>query len=210
MASKATKEMIEATDTRTSELLDSLEEIVLTEGFARLTVGEMASQLRCSRRTIYELAKSKNELVLLVLERFFRKVRTDAEQAIADIDDPARRIYEYLQVGVKAAHRFSPILVRDIDKWPPSRRVWEEHIRARVDGLRQLVEDGIRQGVFRDVHAELVAETMFASINRIREPSFYNTTNLTIYDAFREFYGMILHALDKTGDKPANKGARRG
>jgi AcrR family transcriptional regulator len=210
MNTKATTDMIETTDTRTRELLDALEEIILTEGFARLTVGEMAAQLRCSRRTIYELAKSKNDLVLLVLERFFRGVRTSAEQAIVGVDDPARRIYEYLQVGVKAAHRFSSILVKDIDKWPPSRRVWEEHIRARVDGLRQLVEDGIRQGAFRDVHAELVAETMFASINRIREPSFYNNTNLTISDAFREFYGMILHALDKTDGKPAKKSARRG
>lgn len=186
---------VDRSSRRAEELLDALEEIILSEGFARLTVADMAARLRCSRRTIYELAPSKNELVLLVLNRFFKRIRDDAEAIIRDFDDPGRRMYEYLQVGVRAAHRMSPVTVSDIDKWVPSRKIWQAHIRMRVDGLRRLVEEGIERGVFRGVHAHLVAETMFAAISRIREPDFYHHANMTVAEAFREFYGIILEAL---------------
>lgn len=186
---------IERVARRSEELLDALEELLLHEGFARLTVGDMAARLRCSRRTIYELSHSKNELVLLVLSRFFERLRTEADTLIQNIDDPRRKIYEYLEVGVRAAHRMSPITVADVDKWVPSRKIWQAHIRMRVDGLRRLVEEGIERGVFRGVHAHLVAEIAFAGLSRIREPDFYNNVSMTIAEAYHEFYGLLLQAL---------------
>jgi len=188
-------EKLDRASRRTDELLDALEELIISEGFARLTVADIAARLRCSRRTIYELAPSKNELVLLVLNRFFKRIRDDAEVMTRDIDDPGRKMYEYLQVGVRAAHRMSPMTVSDIDKWVPSRKIWQAHIRMRVEGLRRLVEEGIERGVFRGVHAHLVAETVFAAISRIREPDFYHHANITVAEAFREFYGIVLAAL---------------
>ena len=55
---------------RGSELLDALEDMVLREGFASLGVSAIANRLSCSKRTLYDLAPSKRELVLLVLDRF--------------------------------------------------------------------------------------------------------------------------------------------
>jgi AcrR family transcriptional regulator len=185
---------------RAEELLTSLEEILLNEGFARLTVGDMAARLRCSRRTIYELAPSKHELVLLVLERFFAGIRDTAQLRTAQGGDPGVLIYEYLQPGVRAAERMKPAMVTDIDRWVPSRRLWQSHIRLRVEGLRRLVELGVESGAFKQVHAHLVAEMVFATISRLREPDFYRNTNMTMSDAFREFYALLIDALVRKRD----------
>ncbi|MCC7414301.1 MAG: TetR/AcrR family transcriptional regulator [Gammaproteobacteria bacterium] len=180
---------------RAAELLDALEEMMLAEGFSRITVGDMAARLRCSRRTLYELAPGKQELVLLVLDRFFEQLRQQGRDAIVGIGDPGRQIFEYLQVGARAAQRLSPIVISDIDKWAPSRKLWQTHIRLRVDGLRNLVQAGIDAGRFRGVHAHLVAEIMFASMARLREPDFYANTNMSMPEAFGELAKLLLHGL---------------
>lgn len=46
---------------RQEQVLDGLEEIFREEGFRRLTIGELATRLRCSRSTLYAMAPTKEE-----------------------------------------------------------------------------------------------------------------------------------------------------
>jgi AcrR family transcriptional regulator len=189
---------------RAKLMMDALQDVIMQEGFANLTVGDLAARLRCSRRTLYELAPSKHDLVLLILRRFFKQVRDEAHGAVREQDDPGRQIFKYMQVGVDAAMRMSPVAVADIDRWAPANRVWQEHITLRVKGLRELVQKGTDAGLFRGVHAHLVAEVMFASWLRIREADFYVRQNISLADAFRELTRLLLHGLLHRGadDKP--------
>ena len=189
---------------RGSELLDALEDMVLREGFANLGVPEIANRLSCSKRTLYDLAPSKRELVLLVLKRFFARIRCDAATACENAGDAQQRIYAYLQAGVRAAQNLSPTSVADIHRWPPARAIRQEHVRLRVEGLSLIIDNGTRSGVFRKVRPAFVAEVVFASINRLREPGFYDSTDLTISEAFDELYSMLLAALT-----PNNGGSAR-
>ena len=59
---------------RHRQVLDQLEQLFLEEGFAGISVRELAANVGCSRRTLYELAPSKDELVLVVLDRFLHRV----------------------------------------------------------------------------------------------------------------------------------------
>ncbi|MCZ6772374.1 MAG: TetR/AcrR family transcriptional regulator [Proteobacteria bacterium] len=184
-----------AVSNRSEEVLEALEKLILAEGFSRLNVSDIAARLSCSKRTLYELAPSKNELVLNVLDGFFRRIRHQAARATDAKMGPERQVLEYLQVGVVAAERLSAAALADIHRWEPARLIWQEHVRLRVEGLRRIIENGVKEGVFRDVRPAFVAEIVFASINRLREPDFYLSTDLTISEAFHELYGMLLKSL---------------
>ena len=180
---------------RRAEILDCLEEMVLSGGFARLTVGDMARRLHCSRRALYEIAPSKEGLIELTIERFFANIRDAADNDIEHLTDPCERIFAYLIAGVTAAQRMSRTVIADIDKRPPTRAAWNNHIRLRVMGLKTLVEEGIQSGWFRPVHSQLVAEMMYGTLRRIREPDFYTDTGMKTPDAFRELYSLLMEAL---------------
>lgn len=188
---------------RAQEVLALIEQILLREGFARLTVGEIAERIGCSKRTIYELAPSKRELVTRIVDAFFRDIREAGEAAIATETEPARQVYAYLQVGVNAASRLSAQAVADIDQWKPTRQLWQTHVRIRVQGLCELLEAGIARGAFRDVNPAFVAEIVFAALERLRQPDFYRSTRMSAVAAFQDYYRILLTGLVAEGEPPA-------
>jgi len=177
------------------EVLDALEALLLAGGFRQLGVADMAARLNCSKRTLYELAPSRDALLLGVIERFFARIRDEAARASAGQPPSAQCIYDYLQVGVRAAERLGAAAVADIQGWPPARALWQDHVRQRVEGLSRIIEAGVATGEFRAFPPAFVAEVVFAAINRLREPDFYRATDLTISEAFDELYAMLLSAL---------------
>ena len=44
------------------EFFDALTNLLLAEGIKSLTVGEIASRMRCSRRRLYDIAQTKEEI----------------------------------------------------------------------------------------------------------------------------------------------------
>jgi AcrR family transcriptional regulator len=182
--------------------------MILREGFASLGVSEIANRLCCSKRTLYDLAPSKHALVLLVLSRFFARIRSDAALACETSNDARQSIYVFLQIGVRAAEHLSPATVADIHCWPPARAIWQEHVRMRVEGLSRLIDSGTCNGEFRKIPPAFVAEVVFASISRLREPDFYEFTDLTISAAFDELYSMLLAALTPDAASENAVGAR--
>ena len=59
---------------RQAQLRDRLVDYLLRHGFGRLTVEDLARELHCSKSTLYQLAPSKSELVVLAVRQFFREV----------------------------------------------------------------------------------------------------------------------------------------
>ena len=189
---------------RAQEVFALIEQILLREGFAKLTVGEVAERIGCSKRTIYELAPSKRELVTRIVSAFFHDLRVAGHAAANTERDPTRQIFVYLQAGVNAASRLSAQAVADIDQWKPTRGIWKEHVKLRVQGLRDLLEAGIARGDFRDVNPHFVAEIVFAGLDRLRQPDFYRSTRISTSAAFQEYYRILLTGLLAKNAAPAS------
>ena len=192
-----------STKKRTSEdLLLELEELFIKEGFSHLTVADLAKRLSCSKRTIYELAGTKKELVYRTLARRFSRVRDAGWKAAAKHNDPRNRIRSYLQVGVTSSQRTSHALARDIADDPEASRIFDHHQQRRTDGLRTLIEEGVRAGFFKGFHPYLVAEVMMSSVKRLRQPDFLMEANMSMGEAFEEFARLIQNGVLDPEHKP--------
>lgn len=180
---------------RRSHLLDGLEAIFLEEGFRNVTVEQLASRLRCSRQTLYRLAPSKQEIFLAVLDRFLARIRTEGREAADAHSDPMERIEALLRPGITATVPASSRFTEDVDGYGPARHLLEEHQRERMRLLREIVEDGVRLGLFSDFHAPLVAEVMVAAVGRVSRPDFLAEAGLTMSEAFDECSRLIRRGL---------------
>lgn len=179
--------------TRQREVLDELEAIIVAEGFAHLTVGELARRLRCSRRTLYELAATKDELVLVVIDRRLRRTGAIAREQVAAADDPGDKIDAYLiRSGLRPTSlRFADDVAAD----PAARRLFGDHYHFAITILADVLHAGMATGRVRSVDPLVVGEIIDAALERLARPDVLRATGRTFFDLAEDLSALVRHGL---------------
>lgn len=185
---------------RHKALLADVEALFFAHGFRAITVDEMASRLKCSKRTLYELASSKQELFLLVIEDWLERIRHLGWQGALQHDDPERRIMAYLEPGVTESRPASRQFLTDLQSYRPALALLEAHQAQRTKVLMEIIEDGIRRERFKPFHAALVAEIFLAAVGRINEPAALERSGVEFSEAFDELFRILTHGLFRHSD----------
>jgi AcrR family transcriptional regulator len=120
---------------RQTELLDQLEQLFMKDGFAERTLDDIASELRCSKMTLYTLAPSRDELILTVLRRFFDEVTQRLDAIIGPIDDPHEQIRTCVEATGQEMFRMATPCFRDVLQFATTRQLYEAFSRSCSDRL---------------------------------------------------------------------------
>ncbi len=182
---------------RRSELFDALVDLFLAEGFAHLTLDDIAARLRCSKSTLYALAGSKEQLVRAATVHFFRRATDDVESRVAARASAAERITGYLSAVGVALSAASARFMADLDAFGPAREVYEINTRFAADRVRELVTEGVAAGEFRDVHAVFVADLAAAMMVRIQRGGVRAATGLDDAGAYRELAALLTAGISR-------------
>jgi AcrR family transcriptional regulator len=180
---------------RRTELFEELVGLLISEGFAHLTLDELAARLHCSKRTLYGLAGSKEQLVRAAVVHFFRRATVRVEAASAAEPDPARRLAAYL--GAVAAE-LAPLSARffdDLAAFEPAAEVYERNTRAAAARVRELIDQGVAAGAFREVHVAFAAEVITSVMVRIQQRKVAAATGLADAEAYGHLAELLLHGL---------------
>ncbi|MDA9039879.1 TetR/AcrR family transcriptional regulator [Gammaproteobacteria bacterium] len=92
-----TKDSSKALTNRHHEIINSLE-IMLEKGIPDLTMSELASKLKISLRTLYEIAPSKDRLITMTVDNILRKLGKNALDEISTIKSPIKKLQKYLNI----------------------------------------------------------------------------------------------------------------
>ena len=182
---------------RLARIVEELERIFFAEGFLHLSTEDLARRLRCSKQTLYVLAKSREELFVLIIERLLAGIRSEAEQVVQEAPDRAAGLASCLQVLRRAAGRVSVRFAEDLGEFPPGQQRLRDHEERMVALLAGMVEAGARDGLFQGIHPRLAAEVMVQAVARIVDRNLLTQTGLTLSQAFGELHNLCLHGLIK-------------
>jgi AcrR family transcriptional regulator len=180
---------------RQVEIFDQLQDLFLAEGFRQLTIADLVERLHCSRRTLYSLAPSREELVLIVIDRLLNRIGVDAAARAAACDDPGDAIEAYLSAGVTTLRRAQQAFTEDLESYVPTKHLYDRHLTTALGELGKLVEDGIAKGTFRTYHPPLVAEILDAAVDRIRRPEVLARAGVSMSQALAELSELIRRGL---------------
>jgi AcrR family transcriptional regulator len=182
---------------RQQALLSELEALFLAEGFAGFTLDDLAARLRCSKSTLYALAPSKEQLAVKVVAHFFRGAARRIETRIEGIDDARKLIGEYLAGVSEHLNRASPAFMTDIARFEPARDTYQLNSRAAARRIRAFIDKGVADGVFREVHAHLVAEMTGLIVEGIQTGVLGRRTDVSDAEAFTALGELLLGGLTK-------------
>ncbi|WP_433274821.1 TetR/AcrR family transcriptional regulator [Pseudonocardia xinjiangensis] len=180
---------------RREQLFDELVGLLLAEGFAHLTLDDLAARLHCSKRTLYALAGSKEQLVRAAVVHFFRGATERVEAAVAAEGDPSRRVGRYLGAVAIELAPASARFVEDVAGFPPAAEVYARNTRAAARRVQQLVDEGVAAGAFRNVHTGFVADVVTSVMVRIQQRQVAAATGLDDADAYARLAELLLHGL---------------
>lgn len=180
---------------RRTKLFDDLLALFLAEGFSHLTLDDMVARLHCSKSTLYTLAASKDELVRRVTIHFFKQATADVEAALARTPAPSERVSAYLDAVGTALSAASEVFMADMNEFAPAREVYEANTRAAAGRVRELIEEGVGAGAYRDVHATFAADLIATMMVRIQQRGVRAATGLRDAEAYAELAALLTFGL---------------
>jgi AcrR family transcriptional regulator len=180
---------------RQEEILDVIEDVFLREGIRAVRMGQLADEASCSRSTLYELAPSKEDLLLLVLDRMMRRITRRGAVKMSGTDDPVEKIRAMLATGALDFADLGPHFLSAVRDHQPARLLFDRWIAAGLGVLEDLVEDAIRSQEFRPVNATVIAEAICAVVMRFTDPAFFHTTKVKSDAGLAELVDVLLDGL---------------
>ena len=186
---------------RHSELFDALVELLLAEGFAHLTLDDLAARLRCSKRTLYALADSKEQLVRAAVVHFFERATTHVEAAVAAEREPAQRLEAYLRAVARELAPASARFMDDLAAFPPAAEVYARNTRAAAGRVGELIAEGVEAGDFRTVPVSFAAETAATTMVAIQQRRIAGATGLADAEAYEALAALLLHGLARSSGR---------
>lgn len=189
--------------------MQQLSALLKAEGISGLSVGDIARRLRCSRRRLYQLAPTKEGLLLLVAQAVFDAALRAGFEAASRETEPARVIAAYMEAGVSTAGTLSSAFHKDLEASEEGRASFDRYQTARARGFRQVINGCIERGDFRVHNPAVAVEVLFGAAQRLRRPEFLDEAGLTLRQAFEEAYNLILDGLLARPDDAHARGDSR-
>jgi AcrR family transcriptional regulator len=183
----------ELTD-RQREILDEMEDLV-AGGFADLTMAELAARLNCSLRTLYALAPSRDELVLIVIDRSLWRIGRVARDAIGDDLAPLDAIRAYLEAATVAVSGWTTAFARDLAAVPAAQQLQDGHNEYLFEVTRTLLDLAVERGDIAAVDTAAVARVLAGLGQFFSRSAVIPTLRSSPKQAADEVVGLILGGL---------------
>jgi len=180
---------------RQLHLRDALVDLVLAQGFSHLTMDDFAAQLNCSKRTLYALAASKEQIAVLAVRQFFKRATEQVEAAIARTRAPANRVTRYLEAVAEELRPASRAFRDDLANFRPATEIYEQNTLTAARRVRELIDEGTKAGAFRRVHTAFVSEVVTATMRRITSGEIAAATGLSDAEAYSELAQLVVAAI---------------
>lgn len=180
---------------RREDLVQRIEDIFLAEGFMSVTMAELTERLRCSKATLYSVAPTKEQLVILATKRFFGSSAEAIELEVAAQQDPRIRITTYLGGVAEAMRRNSREFYADMIAFEPTAEIYRRNTATAAERVRELIDEGIDSGVFGAADGMFASQLVALAIEGVQSGVLLDRTGLSAADAFAELGHLLLNGL---------------
>jgi AcrR family transcriptional regulator len=180
---------------RLHRVLDEAGELFSEEGFLHFSTEDLARRLRCSKRTIYAVAPSREKFFEAVIVQKVTKARDVTIAAIRSAPSVQAAVLGCIRTSVEQVQNVSPIWLRDVRLFPAGRRAVEKWRADIADHLEHLINRGIKEGLFRSIDPRVAAEALLTSVLRMCEPDFTAKSRTTTAEAVLQVYEIFWSGL---------------
>ena len=163
------------------------------KGIRAVKMDDIAESLAISKRTMYEIYATKEELLYEGVKAF-REKRKEKFMELAKEKDLMEILLKVYHVRVEEANATNPLFYDDLVKYPRVLRYLNREKKNSREDMMLFFERGVQEGYFRDDINYELAMHLFEALGRyIQEERLYN--KYSIKEIFRGMPLVLLRGL---------------
>ena len=179
---------------RHHEIIDALERL-LEQGVPELTMSEIAKKLKISLRTLYEIAPSRDKLILMTMDNILKKLGKFAMDSVEDIDSPINKLEEYLFIVNQAVGpKFDRFLI-DMEKINGSKTTADYHENFIKNYIKKLLEEAIEKKEIKSIDVKAFSILLGGIGREFFKEENKNSINLTPEESANSITSIILNGI---------------
>jgi TetR/AcrR family transcriptional regulator, cholesterol catabolism regulator len=156
---------------RRHEIFHQVVPIFMKKGFQETSMQEIAAAAGLGKSTLYDYFQTKDEILVYFFEDQWNDVIEEAQKIAVQncgADTRLRKIMEaYLESLQANKNLFLKLSVESQRLKPESQKQIQDKRHAYQDMVRALIEEGIREGMFRPVNSLLAARLLVGNIGLV-------------------------------------------
>jgi len=179
---------------RHHEIIDALERL-LEQGVPELTMSEIAKKLKISLRTLYEIAPSRDKLILMTMDNILKKLGKFAMDSVEGIDSPINKLEEYLFIVNQAVGpKFDRFLI-DMEKINGSKTTADYHENFIKNYIKKLLEEAIEKKEIKSIDVKAFSILLGGIGREFFKEKNKNSINLTPEESANSITSIILNGI---------------
>ena len=187
--------------------------LFLREGFNKISMDEIASELKISKKTIYKYFPSKEFIVIAIVEGLMKSIQGKLEEIINSGTDSVEKMIKLYQL-------IGQLLMEIGDKWINDLRIHKPLLWEKVDEFRtkrfassfsSIIEKGNSEKLIKDYPCELLVMLLTSSLRGIINNEFLLKSRFSYHDAIETSLEVLFNGiLTNKGQKIFNKKITEG
>jgi AcrR family transcriptional regulator len=188
--------------TMKDKVLNVAEKRMVKFGYRKVTMDEIAQDLKVSKNTIYKEFTGKEEIAQSLVKRLQHKMNEGLAQIEKKHTDPLMIFADSVVLLRKDLGPWFEHFFKELPVELP--HLWDDFLRYRNEKILEiqaLVDRGIKQGVFRDVNASIAVQAYLGSVKAIVSPKFLEEQNISFHQALDAALDIWAHGILKKRNK---------
>ena len=182
---------------RQIEIMDALE-AMLQKGVPDLTMSEFAKKLKISLRTLYEIAPSKDELILMTMNNILVKLGKLAIDSVANINSPIKKLEKYLFIVNQAVGPKFDTFVKDIENIKGSQKMADYHENFIKNYTKNLLKESILKKEIKSIDVSAFAILLGGVGREFLKEKNKKTINMSPEESANSITKIILNGIKLT------------
>ena len=139
-----------------SKVIDKLE-LILEKGIPDHTMSELATKLKVSLRTLYEIAPSKEHLIRMTVNRILVRLGKNALDAVEGINSPIEKLEKYLEQANQAVGPKFKVYLQSLGNNDKSKKMIDYHEDYITSYTKELLDRAIVKKEIKKIDTQAFA-----------------------------------------------------
>jgi TetR/AcrR family transcriptional regulator, cholesterol catabolism regulator len=180
-------------------IITHAEEIFNKYGCSKVTMEEIAQDLRISKKTLYKHFPNKEHVLKAIIHSNKCSVNSFIEPLLADKSmEFIEKLKLFMKFIAKQSSKMDNPLIVDLMKSHPEMWCDIQEFRSKKahSNLSRLMQQGIKSGIFRkDIHAEVMVLGYVGAIHNLITPDVLATLPISADQVFKEIVKILFEGI---------------